>query len=84
MVQVHATKGSRTGGYAPKVVVMVDDKKSNLEDVQKVLTISHPDILFIGIQYQGEFVYAPKEISEADSTKFWQGLADQAKLLYLF
>ncbi len=67
--------------YMPKVVVMVDDKKSNFEDVQKVLVISHPEIQFVGIEFQGAFDYAPKDISEADFTKFWQGLADQAKLL---
>ncbi len=83
LVQIHATKGSQTGGYVPKIIVMVDDKKANLEDVQKVLAISHPDILFIGIEYQGAFEHAPSDISEIDFTKFWEALADQAKLLCL-
>lgn len=81
--QIHATKGSRTGGYIPKVIVMVDDKQSNLEDTQKILAANYPDIQFIGIEYQGAFEYAPCDITEADFTKFWETLADQAKLLCL-
>lgn len=72
---------NNTKNYQPKVIVMVDDRKANLDDVQRVLAISHADIQFIGIEYQGTFEYAPKDISETDFTKFWEALADQAKLL---
>ena len=69
-----------TKNYVPKVVLVVDDKKANLEDVQRVLAISHPEIKFVGIEYQGAFNYAPEDVSEVDFKTFWQGLADKAKL----
>lgn len=75
--------GSQTGGYVPKIIVMVDDKQSNLEDAKKILTANYTNIRFIGIKYQGAFEYAPCDISEVDFTKFWETLADQAKLLCL-
>ena len=53
--------------------------KANIEDAKNVFATSHPNILFVGIEYQGAFDYAPKDISEADFIKFWQGLADQVK-----
>jgi hypothetical protein len=70
-----------TKNYIPTVIVMVDDKKANLGDIQKVLATSHTDIQFIGIEYQGAFDYAPQDISQAEFTKFWETLAAQAKLL---
>lgn len=83
LVQIQATKGSQTGGYVPKIIVMADDKQSNLEDAKKILTANYTNIRFIGIKYQGAFEYAPCDISEVDFTKFWETLADQAKLLCL-
>lgn len=76
-VEVHHCKAPNV--YEPKVIVMVDNKKTNIEDAKNVLATSHPNILFVGIEYQGAFDYAPKDISEADFIKFWQGLADQVK-----
>lgn len=75
----HNKDGSKY--YVPKVVVMVDDKKKNLEDIQKVLLDSYPDIEFIGVEYQGTFNYAPKDVTEADFIGFWNDLANQAKAL---
>ena len=78
--QVGMTKNSRYGsGYVPKIVIMVDDKEKNLVAAQEALAADFPAIQFIGIEYQGAFDYAPKNISEADFIKFWQSLADQAK-----
>lgn len=78
--QVGMTKGAPYGsGYAPKVVIMVDDREKNLVDVQEALAADFPAIQFIGIKYEGKLSYAPKDISEAGFIKFWQNLADQAK-----
>jgi hypothetical protein len=77
--QVEAHHCKAPSVYEPKVIVMVDDKKANIEDAKSVLAASDPNILFVGVEYQGAFNYAPKDISEADFIKFWQGLADQAK-----
>lgn len=79
--QVSINKDS-TKNYNPKIVVMVDDRKTSLEDVQKALAISHTDIQFIGIEYQGAFDYTPQDISEIEFTKFWETLANHAKLLW--
>lgn len=78
--QVGTTKGGayRTG-YVPKIIIMADDKKKNLEDVQKAMATDFPDIQFIGIEYQGAFDYTPQDISEADFAKFWQGVLIKAK-----
>lgn len=76
-----STNKNGTKNYIPKVVVMVDDRKLNLDDVQKKLAISHKAVQFVGIEYQGALDYAPKDISEEDFTKFWETLANQAKLL---
>lgn len=43
--QVGMTKGGAYGtGYVPKIIIMADDKKKNLEDVQKTLATDFPDI----------------------------------------
>lgn len=66
-------------GYHPKVVVMIDDRKKHLEDVEQRLKSFDPSIQFVGIEYEGAFTYAPQEISKEDFQKFWEGLATQAK-----
>lgn len=65
--------------YHPKVVVMVDDKKKHLEDVEKHLKSLDPSIQFVGIEYEGAFNYAPQDISKEDFQKFWQDLANLAR-----
>ncbi len=64
--------------FSPKVVVIVDDRKKNLEDVEKSLKNTYPNTEFIGIEYQGALEYAPKEISNEEFKKFWQNLAQEA------
>lgn len=74
------TKGGPYGtGYVPKVVIMVDDKKKNLEDVQRVLSKYFPEIRCIIIEYQGAFDYAPQDISEEEFTAFWQSRVETLK-----
>ena len=63
--------------YKPKVIVMVDDKKKNLEDTKIALETEYPDIKLIALEYQGSLNYAPEEISENDFIKYWEGLAEQ-------
>jgi len=69
----------RKPGFRPKVVIMIDDKKKHLEDVEKHLKSYDPSIQYIGIEYEGAFNYAPQDISEEDFQKFWEDLANQAK-----
>jgi hypothetical protein len=67
--------------YYPRIVMLVDDKKSNLEDAEQTLKHYNPDIIFIGILYTTGLTYSEGEISDADFTAFWQNLADEARIL---
>jgi len=71
----------RKPGYYPKVVILVDDKKKHLENVEAQLKSYDPSIQFIGIEYEGAFAYAPQVISKEEFQKFWSDLAHQAKAL---
>jgi hypothetical protein len=66
-------------GYVPKVIIMVDDRKKHLLDVEEKLKTFDPSIQFIGIEYQGAYSYAPQDISKEDFQKFWENLAIQAR-----
>lgn len=68
-------------GYYPKVIILVDDKKKHLENVEERLKIYDPAIQFIGIEYKGAFAYAPQDISKEDFQKFWEGVVQQTKAL---
>lgn len=61
----------------PEVIILVDDKKKHLEDVEVFLNIHNPDVCFIGIEYKGAFSYVPPEMSEQDFRTFWQEIADR-------
>ncbi|MBM3632625.1 MAG: DUF2608 domain-containing protein [Alphaproteobacteria bacterium] len=63
----------------PKVVILVDDRKKNLEDVGRSLKAYDSSIQFIGLEYQAAYDYAPTDISKEDFQKFWEGLAEKAK-----
>ncbi len=69
----------RKPGFYPKVVVMIDDKKKHLEDVEECLKSYDPSIQFIGIEYEGAYTYAPQDISKEDFQKFWENLANLAR-----
>lgn len=61
----------------PKVIVMVDDKKKNLEDAKIALKTEYPDMKFIPLEYQGSLNYATEEIGENDFREYWEGLVGQ-------
>src|SRR3990167_2905589 len=65
-------------GYYPKVIILVDDKKKHLENVEARLKAYDPAIQFIGIEYEGAFAYAPQDISKENFQKFWEELANKA------
>jgi hypothetical protein len=66
-------------GYYPKVVVLIDDKKKHLENVEATLKNYDPSIQFLGIEYKGAYAYAPQDISQEAFEAFWERLAIQAK-----
>ncbi len=63
----------------PQVVVLVDDRKPNLESVQQALSTHYPDIRYIPIEYQGAFDYAPHAMSARAFQQFWEALAQKSK-----
>ena len=64
---------------SPKIIIMVDDKKKNLDNIEHFLQQHDPEIKFIGIEYKGAFDYAPKDISKEDFRQFWLDIANKAK-----
>jgi hypothetical protein len=60
-------------GYYPKVIMMVDDRKNNLETVENALKKYDASIKFIGITYSGAAEKKPtKEITEKEFNEFWK------------
>jgi hypothetical protein len=67
--------------FTPKVVIFVDDRKKNLEQVELALKEHYSDTKFLGIEYLGAFKSSTEEISESDFHAFWHGLVERAKSL---
>ena len=66
-------------GYYPKVLILVDDNKQQLESIEALLKACNPLIQFIGIEYGVGVTYAPRDISKEDFQKFWENLANRTK-----
>lgn len=62
----------------PKIVIVVDDRKKNLEDIQKTLLEHKIDVRFLGIEYKGAFT-RNGNITKEEFKDFWMNLADQVK-----
>jgi hypothetical protein len=77
----HYPKKVGKPGYSPHVIVFIDDKKKHLEEVESYLKSHHPNLPFVGIEYQAAFDYAPTEIGAKDFEKFWNDLTHKAKSL---
>jgi hypothetical protein len=66
-------------GFTPKVIIMIDDRKKHLIDVEEKLKAFNPSIQFIGIEYQGAFAYVPQDISRKEFQKFWENRIEEAR-----
>ncbi len=62
--------------YRPKVIVMIDDRLKNLEDVQA--TLKNSGIRFIGFDYQAGLQFTNQSVDQQAFTQFW---ADVKKAL---
>lgn len=76
----------KIANYSPKIVFLIDDKRNNLEDVAQSLQKFDPNILFIGIEYQGLYFSDPRgfsnsPISEKDLQNFWEDLKERGRNL---
>jgi len=65
--------------FWPKSVIMVDDKKKNLDDVCHTLHTLDPSLKFIGLEYQGTNQHLPKSIDEKAFQAYWQQLIEQVR-----
>lgn len=77
--QIRSSKDNRQG-YIPNVIIMVDDRKKNLENVQKYLDAHYPDLKFLGIEYRGALNVKSKDISATDFEKFWEKIQTSIKV----
>jgi hypothetical protein len=71
-------KINQGGAIAPQLIVLVDDKRENLEDVARDLAQEYPSLVFLGIEYTGASSYEGRDLTEEDFIEFWQDLATQA------
>jgi len=55
----------------PKIIILVDDKKENIDDVRYALNLYNPNINFQGLEYLAGSRYTDGEISEVDFINFW-------------
>ena len=62
--------------WLPKMVIFVDDRRQNLEDVERVL--KPWDIRFLGLEYTAAMDYAAPFIDEATFDRRVRELANEA------
>lgn len=62
-------------GYRPKVIVMIDDRLKNLEDVQA--TLQGSSIRFIGLHYQGGLQFVEQPIDSRAFNEFWTDIKQE-------
>lgn len=71
----------KTLAFHPKAIVFIDDKEHYLSDVEAALKAHMPQTTFLGITFTGENEHEPKPITEAEFTKVWQALKEDAMSL---
>lgn len=77
----HAYKGNHNVNYGQffKLIIMIDDKTSNLEDVKASLKKDFPEIQFIGIEYNGAKLEKETKVTEQEFEEFWQKIIQDSK-----
>ncbi len=63
----------------PRIIVFVDDREYNLQEVQTALLQHNPKIEFIGIHYTGADNVSVQKVSEEAFKAHWLKFANQAK-----
>jgi hypothetical protein len=67
----------------PKIVMLIDDRRKNLDDLQTFLKSYDPEIQFFGFEYIGSQCLYSDNISEAEFIAFWRVQAEKAKTISL-
>ncbi|MBY0501829.1 MAG: DUF2608 domain-containing protein [Alphaproteobacteria bacterium] len=65
----------------PKVVMLIDDRRKNLDDVRTSLKAYSSEIHFFGFEYVGAQSFYPDDISEVEFIAFWREKAEKAKAI---
>ena len=63
----------------PKMIILVDDTKQNIDDVEDSLKLYNSQINFLGLEYLAGKFYTDGEISEEDFINFWTNCANKAQ-----
>lgn len=65
----------------PKIVMLLDDRRKNLDDVRASLKTYNSEIQFFGFEYIGAQSFYPDDISEVEFIAFWREQAEKAKII---
>jgi len=71
----------KTVNYMPKKIFFADDKLELLQEVEKALQESHPEIKFIGFHYRGAVHFPSKILKPEEMKASWEKLIDKTNSL---
>lgn len=57
--------------YSPKIIILVDDQKDNLNEMYEAIKQSNSDIEFLGIEYKVGKQFTSANISEQEFIAYW-------------
>ncbi|MEI6628554.1 MAG: DUF2608 domain-containing protein, partial [Alphaproteobacteria bacterium] len=57
--------------YSPKIIILVDDQKENLNEMYEAIKQSNSDIEFLGIEYNVGKQFTSANISEQEFIAYW-------------
>ncbi len=60
--------------YHPKVVVLIDNKNQNIEEMTAALQAFDPTITFVGLDYTHGMTYVPEKIDTDSFLRWWKAL----------
>jgi len=64
----------------PKTIVVIEDRKDNLMDIENAISKWNPDVRFIGIEYLANKIRInSQELSEKAFLSFWNGIIAKAQ-----
>jgi len=63
--------------FMPKKVVLIDDRKKNLDSVASILQAYYPEVEFLGLHYVGGQCNGTKRVDLNTFTQKWEKLAKQ-------
>lgn len=67
----------------PKIILLIDDRRKNLDDLKASLKAYDTEIQFFGFEYIGAQSFYPDDISEVEFLSFWREQAEKAKIISL-